>query len=150
MNTENNQNFRALCAIRLHHQLKERSILAEIGEPISEVTHPPGAPEPVRDWSIRVRVTVDGALHQKTIWSSNWQGSFMLALDFVRRFIPEGQEREWFDEEGVESWCVLPKLVPISWGYDLYERISRMSDQAELEFVSDVERRRLAWEKRRE
>jgi hypothetical protein len=78
----------------------------------------------------------------------SWLASFLLALDLVRRLIPEGEERDWVDEEGVESWCVLPRSIPFSWGYDLYERISRMSDEAERTFVEDVERRRLDWERK--
>ena len=143
MSTETEKCFRVLCTISLHNNTRRQSIFAEIGEPISEVTHPPGAPEPVHDWGSSVVVNFDGNLHQKIVWSSNWQGSFLLALDYIRRLIPDGQEREWLDEEGVESWCILPKLVPISWGYDLYERISRISDQAEREFVEGIERRRL-------
>lgn len=85
----------------------------------------------------------------KTVYSVSWLASFLLALEFIRKLIPEGEEREWLDEEGVESWCVLPRTIPFSWGYELYDRISRMSGEMERVFVEDVERRRLAWEMRR-
>jgi hypothetical protein len=150
MNTVTNKKPRVLCSLRFSNKRSDQVILAEISEPVSHITHPLGAPEPVRDWGSTVTVDLDGALHRKIVWSSNWPGAFMLALDYIRRFIPDGHEREWLDEDGVESWCVLPKLVPISWGHDLYARISQLSDQAEKEFVSEVERRRLAWENLRE
>lgn len=150
MNTETNGNIRILCSIRLQNKKRQQVLLAEIAEPTSEVIYLPRAPEPVRDWGSGVVVRIDGQLHKKVVWSCNWQSTFNLALDYVRRFIPEGQEREWCDEEGLESWCVLPKLVPISWGYELYERISRMSDEAEREFVTAIERRRLASDARSE
>ena len=142
-------NAHPLCNLNFHHVGNGRSIRAEIGQPVSEIKHPLGAPELVRDWGSRIVVEVDGVTHSRVIWSGNWSGAFLLALRYVRHFIPEGEEREWVDDDGLESWCVLPKEVPISWGYDLYARISAMVDQAEKEFVSEVERRRLASEKRK-
>lgn len=93
---------------------------------------------------------IDGMPQRKMIYSVSWLSSFLLALKFARSFIPQDEECEWIDDDGVESWCVLPRFVPFSWGYDLYQRISRMTEETEREFEEDVQRRRLAWEKRRE
>ena len=96
-----------------------------------------------------VTIVADGVQQKRMIYSVSWLSSFLLALKYIRTFIPEGEECEWIDENGVESWCLLPRFVPFGWGYELYHQIARMSDEAERAFESDVQSRRLAWERRR-
>jgi len=143
------QQVEVLCIIDLHNTRNGRIIRVRIAKPVSEIKQPPGMSEPVRHWGSKVTVDVDGTGHVRTVWSGNWTGAFTVALEYVRRFIPPGEEGEWVDEEGLESWCIFPKAVPIAWGYDLYQRISRMVDDAERNFEEDVQRRRLAAEGRR-
>ena len=40
--------------------------------------------------------------------------------------IPENADCDWQDEKEVDSWVILPKRIPFSWGYPLY----RISDLA--------------------
>lgn len=124
-------------------------LTAEIRNPLPCVTQPPLAPEPVKDWGCLVTVTMEGIRQERMIYSVSWLSSFLLALKYIRSFIPKDEECEWIDDDGVESWCVLPRFVPFSWGYDLYHQISSMNEEAERKFEDDVQRRRLAWEKKR-
>ena len=144
------QEEEVFCTINLRHARNGRIIRARIAKPVSVTKQPPGLPEPVRDWGAGVTVEVDGTINARTVWSMNWICAFTLALDYVCQFIPEGEERDWIDEEGLESWCIFPKTVPIGWGHDLYQKISRMVDDAERVFEDDVQFRRLAAEKRRD
>ena len=139
-----------LCAINLHNVRNGKTIRARIAQPVPEIKQPPGVPEPVRDWGARVTVEIDGAVNARTVWSTNWICAFTLALDYVCHFIPQGEGRDWVDEEGLESWCSFPKAVPIAWGHELYQRISHMVDDAERIFEEDVQRRRLEAENRRD
>ena len=137
-----------LCTITLSHIEEEKSIRAEIRSPVQEVTYPKGAPETVTDWACIVLVKINESRQSKTVWSANWPGAILLALDYIRSFIPAAEERKWVDADGVESWCVLPKLIPTSWGYHLYSQISSVSDQLERDFTDGVQQRRLEWERR--
>ena len=139
-----------LCNINLRHARDGRIIRARIAKPVSETKQPLGLPEPVQDWGARVTVDVDGTVNVRTVWSMNWICALTLALDYVSQFIPKGEERDWVDDEGLESWCIFPKAVPIAWGHDLYQKISDMVDDAERTFEDDVQIRRLAAEKRRD
>lgn len=144
MNSETERAGRLLCRLRLSRKGSNESLVAEIHNPRPFVTHPPLAPEPVRDWGSVVTIRLNDVQHCKTIYGANWLGSFLLALSFVQAFIPRGEESEWIDDEGVESWCVLPRIIPFGWGYELYSQIARMSDNAEQEFIEGIEARRIA------
>ena len=143
------QEMEVLCIVDLHNVHNGRRIHARIAKPVFEIKQPSGEPEPYRHWGSMVTVEVDGTVHVRKVWSENWIGAVTLSLEYIRRFIPPGEEREWVDEEGLESWCIFPRAVPIAWGHDLYQQISRMVDDAERSFEEDVQRRRLAAEKRR-
>lgn len=138
-----------LCTLRFHRKEGARSLLAEIHQPRPFVTHAPGAPGPVTDWGCKVVITLDGVQQARTAYGHIWLSSFLLGVEFVRMMLPCGEEREWVDEEGVEIWCLLPQCIPFSWGYPLYKKIARMSDEAERDYIAVVEKRRLTWELRR-
>lgn len=150
MSSATDQDSPVLCTLEFHHTERNEKLFAEIHHPVSEIIYPKGAPGPVKDWGSRVKVVIGGVTHVKTSWSVSWLSSFWLALDYVRMFIPPEEERQWVDADGVEVWCLLPRKVPFSWGYELYEKISRFSDDAERELVSRIERRRLEYERRRD
>jgi hypothetical protein len=73
-----------------------------------------------------------------------WLGALTGALEGMRLAIPEAEERDWKTPEGLDSWCVLPRIIPFGWGYELYSQIARMSDNAEQEFIEGIEARRIA------
>lgn len=148
MSLETEQGGQVLCSIHLSRKDGGRTFSAKIQNPAPSITQPPLAPEPVKDWGCTVTIDADGIQQIRTLYSVSWLSSFLLALKFVRTFIPDGEECEWVDEYGVESWCVLPRFVPIGWGYDLYHQISCMSEDAARSYEEDVQRRRLASEKK--
>lgn len=100
-------------------------------------------------WRCAYSIKAGRKTDERVAFGDTWISALEGALEGMRLAIPESEERDWKTPEGLESWCILPRVIPISWGYDLYHRISRMSDDAEKEFEADVERRRLVWEGRR-
>jgi hypothetical protein len=135
--------------LALVNEKEGRSIRARIEMPVPEFTHPVGSLDPVQDWRSEVVIEVDGQNFRKKVWSANWPGALLLALEYIHSFIPPDQEREWVDPHGLESWCIFPKVIPIGWGYPLYSRISKVCEELEREYTDDVQRRRIESEKRR-
>jgi hypothetical protein len=100
-------------------------------------------------WACTVTVVKRGKPTSWTLHGEDWTGAIVNAFKLMRRMIPEDEECEWETPEGLPSWCVLPRIVPIGWGYDLYHRISRATEDIRRTYEDDVQRRRLAWEKKR-
>jgi hypothetical protein len=71
----------------------------------------------------------------------------LIALEFIRTQIPEDEETIWVDSRGVPSWIVLPKTIPISWGYALHQKISGLVNSEIKKFTDEVQRKRLESEK---
>jgi hypothetical protein len=147
MSVETEEGGQVLCSIHLSRRAGGGVLSAELRTPVAD--HSTGAAEGVKDWGCMVTIVADGVQHRRVMYSVSWLSSFLLALKYVRTFVPEGEECEWIDENGVESWCVLPRFVPFGWGHELYHQISRMSDEAERAFESEVQSRRLDWERKR-
>jgi hypothetical protein len=83
---------------------------------------------------------------KKIAAGDDFLGAFLNSLEVIRRHIPVGEESDWLDEQGVESWVVLPKPIPFSWGYSLFKRISDLSDREEAKHIAAIEKRRLKFE----
>lgn len=147
MSVEVEEGGQVLCSIHLSRRGGDGVLSAEIRTPMPNRST--DTSQEVSDWGCMVTIVADGVQQKRMIYSVSWLSSFLLALKYIRTFIPEGEECEWIDENGVESWCLLPRFVPFGWGYELYHQIARMSDEAERAFESDVQSRRLAWERRR-
>lgn len=149
MNLGNSEENSVLCSLSFHRKDLSRRMSAEIHNPVPSVVFTTSDRGPTKVWDCEVRIWLDGEERRIVATNVRWVISFWQALECVRSLIPTGEECEWVDDEGLESWCILPRIVPFSWGYDLYHRISQMSDDTEKAYVEDVERRRLAWEARR-
>jgi hypothetical protein len=52
----------------------------------------------------------------------NWLQAFMLALQKATIDIAHDQT-DWVNSHDVEAWAILPKLVPISWGFEFFKQI---------------------------
>jgi hypothetical protein len=93
-------------------------------------------------WTASLRVEFNGHVETHTVGGADSLQPLLLAVEYVRRKIPAGEETKWVSLEGEESWCVLPKTLPIAWGHELYKKISGLVDDAEREFMANLERRR--------
>ena len=149
MNSETEQSENVLCTFHFARKDGGSDLSAKICNPLPFLVQLNKVPEPVKVWRCLVTISVDGLTRTKRIETERWLSSFLLALKYIHTFIPEGEECEWIDEEGLEIWCVLPRFVPFSWGYDLYHQISQTTAEMERKYEEDVQRRRLAWEKAR-
>lgn len=146
MNLGTNEGNSVLCSLSFHRKDLTRSISAKIHNPVPSVVFTTSDRGPTKVWDCEVTICLDGEEQRVTTTNVRWVISFLQALESVRSLIPSGEEREWVDEGDLESWCILPRLIPFSWGYDLYAEIAKLSDEAEARLIGKVQRRQRAQE----
>ena len=91
----------------------------------------------------RVSITLDKKRSNEILGGESWLEILLLGLEYVRRKIPEYEEAKWVDERGVPSWVILPKQIPISWGYSLHKELTENMKLRVEHFVKEVEKKRL-------
>jgi hypothetical protein len=89
----------------------------------------PGDQAPV--WFAAFEIDRDGAVTRRRAGGADWLQALLMAVEGVRRQIPEGEENLWLTPDGVPSWAVLPRRVPMDWGYAFYRHICSMIAAAE-------------------
>lgn len=97
-------------------------------------------------WKCTVDIDLNGITSRYSLSGATKLQSFLLALDFVRRQFPRGEEEQWNTDEGIPLWIELPRTLPYSWGYDLYRSLSDLLDAEETRFIDRIERLRQAAE----
>jgi len=106
--------------IRLQHvhsgaRLEGAFALPEIG-----VRQYEGVPFP--GWIAKYEITTDEGTEVHESGRANWLQALTMAVEGLRRRIPLGDEENWLTEDEVPSWCILPRVAEISWGYDTYKK----------------------------
>lgn len=144
--TKANKNKPALFKLRFYNSTLDRTVVATFFTPIRKRVYMPLVKKWTQQWDCELRLSLSGKRQKKILSGSCWLSSLMMAIEYTRRQIPDGTEHQWTDDNGAESWSVLPKSMPFGWGYPLYRRISTMSDKEELDFVQSMETRRIAYE----
>lgn len=137
---------RVLCTLNFHRKVAPGRLSAVIRNPLPVAVDAPRGPH--RVWDCEITITFNGVTDIRNATQVNWLNAFLLALDYVRSFIPDGEEQDWVDDEGLEVWCILPRSVPFGWGYNLYAKIAALHEEMERAFVADVENRCIAREKK--
>jgi hypothetical protein len=67
---------------------------------------------------------------------------FSMATECIRHQIPEGSECDWVDERGVASWVILPKRIPIGWGYELHKELVNIVNMRVSKYTSKLDEER--------
>lgn len=80
----------------------------------------------VNRWKCSFTVDFDGEISSRTVYSETWIGALVMALEGLRLFIPEDEEKNWETDEGLPSWLVFPKTIPVGLGYAEHHRLWRM------------------------
>lgn len=106
--------------IRFRHvdsgaRLEGAFTLPEIG-----VRHYEGVP--FSGWIAKYAITTDEGTELHESDGANWLEALMVAVEGLRRRIPLGDEDNWFTDDEVPSWCILPRVAEISWGYETYKK----------------------------
>jgi hypothetical protein len=97
----------------------------------------------------KVRISVGGKRSTQIVGGGSWLEIVFLATELIRRHIPENEEKEWVNERGTASWVILPKTIPIGWGYELHRKLSdHVNDQVE-KYVAQVDKKRRTYEMRK-
>jgi hypothetical protein len=95
-----------------------------------------------RLWEVRYRIKMnDKKAKTLTVSGSSWLQALLLAIEGVRICIPSSQENDWVSSDGLPSWIVFPRHVPISWGYDTFNEIVRFADWRVQEVAEAAKRR---------
>lgn len=100
-------------------------------------------------WKCIVTVEKRGKATVRAFHDDVWTGAIGSAFEAMRRMIPEDEECDWETPEGLSDWIVFSKPIPISWGYAFHRRLWDMVVKEERELIADIERRRLASERKR-
>lgn len=76
-------------------------------------------------------------------------GIFWMTSEYIRHRIVAGHENDWVDENDVPIWVLIPRTIPISWGYDFYKHIVDLVDGETEKFTDEINERRQAYEAKR-
>jgi hypothetical protein len=71
---------------------------------------------------------------------------FWMSTECIRQKIPAHTEADWLSDSGAASWVILPKTIPISWGYEFHNELVKAVDERVRRFISKVDKRRRAHE----
>lgn len=121
-------------------------LYAEIFAPQIETSFNEHVKRELSSWRAEYTVRVGSCSERDSIGGENWLQALLLAIEGVRQRIPRGDEDCWLTPDGRPSWVVLPRRVPISWGYEVYREAERAMEAVEQSFIESVNRRRLEQE----
>jgi hypothetical protein len=134
-----------LLSVRLQNIKTKQKLTAEIFVPqrrrVRLKYRPPGAPATAPVWFSKYSVTIAGELVEREAAGENALQALQLSIEGVRIRIPAGEEEDWQTKDGVPSWMVFPRSVPINWGYDFYKQIVGVIDKEEAKFGTKRRRR---------
>ncbi len=139
----NHKGIVKLFSLRLTNRLTGSKIVVNFFTPTRERKYFQEYKKWLERWDCRLKIAIDGKRKTKVASGHNWLCALLSAVEYVRVQIPEIDDRDWQDEKGVDSWAILPKTIPSSWGYPLYRRISNSSNKEEAKFIEVIEKRRL-------
>lgn len=90
-----------------------------------------------------LEIVVDGKKRTETLGGGGTLELTLQALERTQKLIPDCEEQEWVDENGIPSWIRLPKLVPISWGYELHRQLAAEMQKGLTAHIQKMDAKRL-------
>lgn len=133
-----------LFSIRFKNLVSNRTLRARVTQPqliehFSELTG-----TKLEHLESRLVIFRDGRRTSEVVGGATWLEIVILALERLRQQIPTAEETQWVDERGVASWVILPKTIPIGWGYKVYQQIVASVDKKIVTITAGIERKRRA------
>ena len=98
------------------------------------------------EWSCPYKVSQDGIETSGKISGADWLQALLLAYKGATKPISDS-EIEWENEDGIDAYALIPKMVPISWGYDFYQRLYGYIKSEENALNAEIAERRRKAEK---
>ena len=92
-------------------------------------------------WSARFSVTYDGKTRTRSATGAFWLQALLLATEGVRLELPSEQSATWKTDDGLPSWIVFPRMVPISWGENHHHEMLRDIQIHEQRLHSEIEKK---------
>lgn len=99
------------------------------------------APDRARYWECRYVVRLDGKVVRSSAAGDSWLQAILQAVEGVRQFISDDPSDRWTTEDGVPAWVIFPKLVPIAWGLEEFDRIASSIDAREEKLNAKLRKR---------
>lgn len=93
-------------------------------------------------WRCNFSVARDGKSNEGFACSDEAISAVLLAFAFATRELIEG-EQEWETADGVPAWLIIPKTVPVSWGFEYYSKIWNLMKIELQKLQRDIEDRRI-------
>jgi hypothetical protein len=137
-----------LFAIKLRNVKTGSSIMAHLYPPVRNRAYDSALKNFRLTYNCFIRFDRDGKRKTANASGPDWLAAVLLAVDFVRMQIPEGEDRDWKSKSLGEAWAILPKRIPVSPGYDLYHRLSSYLDGEEQKYTAKQNKEREAAERK--
>lgn len=132
-------------SLKLRNRRKKKQLHFTLSMP-EAVAQPLWTRSESPDWRCSFTVTRLRKTVTKDVYGSDWPGAITNALEAMRRMIPDEEECDWETDEGVPSWCVFPKNVPIAWDYAFHHKLWSMIKAEDRKLQDSIEARRLLYE----
>lgn len=90
--------------------------------------------EQVSRWRCSYSIKSGNSIQERTAYSETWAGALVMAMEGMRLAIPDEEQNDWTTSDGLPSWLVFPKTIPVGWGYEEHTRLWQLvrSEQAEI------------------
>lgn len=128
-------------SISLHKREEEEHLLFQFYPPHPLESCPPNSTVVSITWETRYAIIRNKKRRNAMALGQNWLQSLLLAVEGARRHIPSGEEDVWHTDDGMPSWIIFPRLVPISWGHSVFSEIVRFSNWRIEEISSSAAKR---------
>jgi hypothetical protein len=131
---------RIIFSLKMTNRLSGKKMEAHFRSPQSQKIYIEAVHKYANVWECNYDICVGNRIKEMSASGANWLQSLLLAVEGVSRKIPAKNEQDWITEEGVPSWIILPKLVPISWGHQLYRELADLTDAKVAKFVAKIDK----------
>jgi hypothetical protein len=92
-------------------------------------------------WICSLTTKKNGRIKSRTVSGDTWIGALLLAIEFIRRMIPDDQEQDWKTDDGLPSWVIFPKEVAIGWGYEFHKKLWKLVQSEEKKLNERIARK---------
>lgn len=128
-----------LLTLRFVNQRTSSVLSVKICEPGLKTWFDEDLQRELSSWITDYEMEIDGRTEIFRSAGVDWLQSFLLALEGVRVRVPVGEEDVWESAEGLPTWMVLPRCLPIAWGYEIFKEAEQSVEQIVARVHSEIE-----------
>jgi len=130
-----------LVSMKFRNIATGQMLIASVFEPRSSDQYSEQADMTSGTWWARYSCEYADQSTSDQVGGASWIQALLLALHGACMPIIKN-ENGWENLDGCPAWVLIPKLVPISWGYELYRKVLDFSAELESALQRELSEKR--------